>query len=805
MHIPHRRILGFTLLEVMVSIAIASFGLIALATMQMSLVRASAESRTQSVAIALAKEKLEQLRSFETSSDYLQIDSEGAEAISREGVDYSRATTISRYAYSTTTNVFVAKANTADEMGAKDFKQVRVTVTWTEATGTARSVSLEDVLDGISPSDSAKLLAMTSDGGARKVQARIKDPAADDMVIPMALSSDVESAATNPKPNVVRGVNTVETSFDVITYSGLNSADDTRVAQAKVETKMVGCTCDYGAASGNTAKRPTYWNGTRYTVPINASYTAPAGPASAYASQQSNYCDICCRDHHDPVGTKGATFSPLRVTKASNTVSAAHPHYTDRTTILPVATGIYQEACRLIRVDGIWSVAADLYNDYFALLATGNGIDAATPVPDSTSTLGSPSITGGAVARYQNFVIGYLDQRFVKASPSSGSEQATYNAVGAPYSLAASDTYVLDEPASININLVDADGKWLHSRGLYVDYLEKDAVDAITQAKLTSTCQASGDAMSTCILKLLPFTTINLTELGDWSPTSGPLAVTNNDFSASRSAAMPVRGNVTTNASAAMDSTVTTYARKSNSGLLDLSFDAISADDATALTDTQLFKVGGGAATDTGSELFWVQLTMPTSFVGTPQVSYVTGTLASKGCSSSGSGAGVLTQTCNVSNGSASAGLGVANTMAVLLNGFNKTQTSTASASIDCSYGGGGTTTGWPVIQSGSVLYPVNVCPNYQVASATNDTLGESATSIGTNSDGLVVEEALIKFGRLNPGDQVKIVFNTTATTTTKPASCYYTCNKGEIRNGTSNSCQADKKTLHFTEPPACP
>lgn len=807
MDISRRKSLGMTLLEVMASVAIASFGLVALATMQMSLVRSSAESRTQSVAIALAKEKVEQLRSFETSTDYIAIDSEAAESIVRDEVTYSRTTTVSRYIYNTGTSAFVAAANTTNAMGVKDFKQVRVTVTWTDAKGATQSVSLEDVIDGLSPADSAKLLAATADSSPRTVQVRIEDPAADDMVIPMALSSDVESAATNPKPNVVRGENTVETSFDVITYSGLNSDDGTRVAQAKVETLMVGCTCDYGAASATKAKRPTYWNGTRYTVPIDAEYTAPAGVASAYTAQQSDKCTICCRNHHDPVGTEGATFSPQRVTKTSGKVSAAHPHYASKDALEAVTSGIYKESCRLIRVDGIWSVAADLSNDYFALLATGDGTTAETPVPDSTSVLGSPAITGGAVARYQDFVIDYLDGRFVDPAPSKGTEQTTYNAVGDPYALAGGEKYVLDEPSAIEIELVDADGKWLHSRGLYVDYLEDDAVDAITSAKATSACQASAEAKSTCILKLLPFTTINLTELADWLPTSGPLAVTNNDFSASRLASEPVRGNVTTNAKAAMDVIVSTFARKSNSGLLDLAFDAISPADATTTTDTQAFKVGGGTPTDNGSELFWVLLTMPTDFAGTPQVSYITGAQASKGCSASGTGTGVYKQSCNVSNGSPSAGLGVANTMAVLLNGYNKSRstTDTKALGFNCTYGGGDNSTGWPTLSPDGRAYPVNVCPNYNITSATNKTKGETASKITVSNDGLGAESALIDFTNLDANDEVVVEFaaSPTSTLVNRPASCYYTCNKGE-NNGSCKGNSGDV-TLHFAEPATCP
>ena len=313
--------------------------------------------------------------------------------------------------------------------------------------------------------------------------------------------------------------------------------------------------------------------------------------------------------------------------------------------------------------------------------------------------------------------------------------------------------------------------------------------------------------MSTCILKLLPFTTINLTELADWSPTTGPLAVTNNDFSDSRSASEPVRGNVTTNAKEAMDSTVTSYARTSNSGLLDLSFDAISPADATTLTDTQLFKVGGGDATETGSELFWVMLTMPTEFAGTPQVSYITGALSSKGCAASGTGVGVYTQKCNVSNGSASAGLGVDDTMAVLLNGYNKSRNTTDNTALgfSCNYGGGDTDSGWPTLSPNGTSYPVNVCPNYNISSATNKTKGETASKITISDDGLSAESALIQFTHLDPDDEIAVEFDASplSTVVKRPASCYYTCNKGENKG----SCKGNSGdvTIHFAEPATCP
>ena len=57
---------------------------------------------------------------------------------------------------------------------------------------------------------------------------------------------------------------------------------------------------------------------------------------------------------------------------------------------------------------------------------------------------------------------------------------AVHRAGGLPFIL-----HYADEPATIDINLVDSTGKWLHSRGLYVDYVEQETVDAIAQNRAT--------------------------------------------------------------------------------------------------------------------------------------------------------------------------------------------------------------------------------------------------------------------------------------------------------------------------------
>ena len=128
--------------------------------------------------------------------------------------------------------------------------------------------------------------------------------------------------------------------------------------------------------------------------------------------------------------------------------------------------------------------------------------------------------------------------------------------------------------------------KWLHSRGLYADYLETEAQTLVNSAKTNCADQTTA-GLAACTLKYLPFTSINLTEIADWDSASTPVVtVSNLDFSQSIAAVDPVRAKVSSGSTSAT-TTVSSLSRKSNSGLLDLSYDAISPADDVKLTDAQ--------------------------------------------------------------------------------------------------------------------------------------------------------------------------------------------------------------------------
>jgi general secretion pathway protein I len=102
---------GFTLIEIMIAVAIISIALLALAGLQVSLIRGNALAQRMTAAISVAEQKIEQIK----KTPYAAIQSEPSTPVPASGFTFTSQVTV-------TNNSPLANAKT-----------VNVAVTWSDS------------------------------------------------------------------------------------------------------------------------------------------------------------------------------------------------------------------------------------------------------------------------------------------------------------------------------------------------------------------------------------------------------------------------------------------------------------------------------------------------------------------------------------------------------------------------------------------------------------------------------------------------------------------------------------------------
>jgi hypothetical protein len=239
--------------------------------------------------------------------------------------------------------------------------------------------------------------------------------------------------------------------------------------------------------------------------------------------------------------------------------------------------------------------------------------------------------TAAATTAYTSFVKNYLKQYDGSVATAPTGAQATYDG-----------TTNINDPATVTITTPStSDFRYLHARGLYVDYLEEKArnklVSVLASTDANGLCP-TGTALEDCVLPYLPFTTINLTELAGWAATDDDFLNVNESGSLFNGDPSEPLGGATRGIAEGSADTNSTM-RKSNSGVAASSVIPGAVDllgDGATASDSQNFTVGTGGNTNTGDDFFvsmsggGLDLAVDYTMVG--DSGPCTGAIASKRC-----------------------------------------------------------------------------------------------------------------------------------------------------------------------------
>ena len=505
---------GVTLLDVVLAIAVFAFGMLALVQLQGNLTRAGADATTRSVAAGIAEEIVERLRAYRSVGadpdnglwDYEEMDSDSLDItnLRRGGIDYDVDATVTHFWWDEDNETFI-RTTTAEtpaglDLAYADFKLLRLDVSWddrenyvdddTAADLGSGSVTVYEIIPSSPPILGAKLATSLEDDEGPLVN---YNPGDNPDII--ALQLDAEGTrfkeSTSATPTVFRD-NIVETWFDVVTYSQALGAEGGTFLRRE-EFVTVSCECELEATPNDVnayGLTPTLWNGVDYTEGVKVA--KPIG-TPVNNIQQSAFCTVCCRDHHDTGGGPESVYN-LEYVGAD----AAHPHYYynqqgDLVLATPAEVGDrYVEACRLVRKDGFMRVTQDV---------------------SQKTLIGFPEgyleFDEGA-ANYSSYVIDAIDEYY----GSNG--QANFPQ---PMPPAASGTQfparTLEAPHPIPLVAGDYEQQ-LRARSVYADYLTADAQAVVANCFADPPLDDCDAPNAASALEIYPFFDLQMTYLANW-------------------------------------------------------------------------------------------------------------------------------------------------------------------------------------------------------------------------------------------------------------------------------------------------
>ncbi|HYQ40058.1 MAG TPA: prepilin-type N-terminal cleavage/methylation domain-containing protein [Pseudomonas sp.] len=250
-----KRMSGFSLIEALIAFLIIGVGLLGAAKMQALLTTDSAVSQQRGEAVVVAQDLIERFRSFSalatTSGSVAYADITGsaaAETVAGVNASYSRSWTVEECCIDQTS---LANACPAANCGSSEmrWKNLSVTVAWTDKGNTPNSVNLVTKIARLGPShDSALLVASTpasGSSGSSGSTGSTTSPGSPDPATPIGTGNDPTPPSDSTNTVVTRSCMCSQNGNSG-NYSASGGAGCTAsCCQAAAATKCTGKSCSF--------------------------------------------------------------------------------------------------------------------------------------------------------------------------------------------------------------------------------------------------------------------------------------------------------------------------------------------------------------------------------------------------------------------------------------------------------------------------------------------------------------------------------------------------------------------------------